>query len=82
MSKINIKTLNLSSFRSSLFGHFKDESHDSVVIISRRGKNQKALVDADLLEDLLESNDPVLYKQIKDARSESRLTHDQVFGDL
>ena len=79
---MSTKTLNLSHFRSTIFDYFNDQDNNSVVIITKRGKGKKALVDLDLLEDLLEANDPKLYAEVIEAKSQDRLTHQQVFGDI
>jgi hypothetical protein len=76
------KTLNLTQFRGSIFDYFNGKDDSSVVIITKRGQSKKALINLDLLEDLLESGEPKLYAELLRAKKEETLTHQDVFGDI
>ena len=57
-----------------------------IMLVKRRDKAEVALIDADLLEDLLELHDKNYVKSIRAARREIKegktATFEQVFGDL
>ncbi len=54
------------------------------LLVAKKGKLTSALIDIDLLEDLLEMTDKQFLKSIKKARNEyetnQTYTHEQVFG--
>ena len=55
----------------------------SILVVTRRGKPEKAVVDLDELEDLLAASNPAYLKIIKAARTSKELfSHQDVFGDL
>jgi hypothetical protein len=56
---------------------------DNILIVTRRGKKERALVDLDMLEDLLAANNPEYLAKIKEARESTEyLSHEDVFGGL
>lgn len=58
------------------------KSHN-ILLVKRRGKVESALVDIDMLEDLLAANNPKYLKSIAEARvSKEWYTPKEVFGDL
>jgi prevent-host-death family protein len=77
------KSISVSDLRNSLADALDAVSPDDVLIVTRRGKKERALVDLDKLEDLLAASDPDYLARIKEARdSKEYLSHDNVFGDL
>jgi prevent-host-death family protein len=76
-------TISASDLRNGLADALDSVSPDDVLIVTRRGKKERAIVDLDKLEDLLAVSDPSYLKKIKEAReSKEYLSHDDVFGDL
>ena len=54
-----------------------------MLIVKRRGKDKVAIIDIDLFEDYLASQDPEYLKSIAEARaSKERFSPEEVFGDL
>lgn len=55
----------------------------SILLVKRRGNVESALIDIDMLEDLLAVQDPEYVKSIAEARaSKEWYTPEEVFGDL
>jgi prevent-host-death family protein len=80
---MSIKTISSTKLRNNLSDALDSLSDDDVLVVSRRGKANKAIVDLDMLEDLLATNNPEYLKSIKEAReSEEMFTHEEVFGNL
>lgn len=76
-------TVSASNLRTNLADALDSVDKDNILIITRRGKNERAIVDIDKLEDLLAASDPDYLRAIKTAReSKEYLTHEDVFGDL
>jgi prevent-host-death family protein len=76
-------TVSASDLRVNLADALDSVSQDNILIVTRRGKRERAIVDIDKLEDLLAASDPEYLKAIKTAReSKEYLTHENVFGDL
>jgi PHD/YefM family antitoxin component YafN of YafNO toxin-antitoxin module len=77
------KTLTVSELRTNLADSLDSIKNDDVLIVTRRGKKEKAIIDLDKLEDLLAASDPAYLKLIKEAReSKDYFSHDEVFGDI
>lgn len=76
------KTISASDLRSNLADAL-DAVGDDVLIVTRRGKKERAIIDLDKLEDLLAASDPEYLKIIREAReSKEYLSHEDVFGDV
>ena len=77
------KTISASRLRSNLAAALDTLSVSDILVVTRRGKSEKAIVDLDLLEDLLAANNPEYIKSITKARADRELfTHEEVFGNL
>ncbi len=80
---MSIKALTVSELRGNLADALDAVSNDEVLIVTRRGKKERALIDLDMLEDLLAVADPEYLKTIKAAReSKEYFSHDEVFGNI
>jgi prevent-host-death family protein len=76
-------TVSSSDLRINLADALDSVDRDNILIVTRRGKKDRAIVDIDKLEDLLAASDPKYLKTIKAAReSDEYLTHEDVFGDI
>lgn len=77
------KTISASDLRRNLADSLDTITKDDVLIITRRGKKERAIIDLDILEDLLAANDPEYLKTIKEAQeSKEYISHEEVFGAL
>ena len=77
------KTITASDLRANLSDTLDAVNSEEIVIVTRRGKKERAIIDLDTLEDLLAASNPEYLKSIKEARESSEyFTHEQVFGDL
>jgi prevent-host-death family protein len=80
---MSTKTVSASDLRTNLADTLDAVNKNNIVIVTRRGKKERAIIDIDKLEDLLAANDPSYLATIKEAReSEEYLSHDEVFGDI
>lgn len=80
---MSAKTVSVSDLRSNLADALDAVNEDDILIVTRRGKKERAIIDLDKLEDLLAANDPDYLAAIREARqSKDYLTHDDVFGAL
>ena len=80
---MGIKSISASRLRTGLAGALDAVSDHDILIITRRGKKERALVDIDMLEDLLAASHPGYLKTIKAARESTEyLSHDEVFGAI
>lgn len=80
---MSTKTLTASKLRDNLADALDSVKNNEILIVTRRGKKEKAIIDLDKLEDLLAAADPKYLKTIKEARdSQEYLSHEEVFGDL
>ena len=76
-------TLSASELRTNLAEALDAVNEDEILIVTRRGKKERAIIDLDKLEDLLAANDPQYLKTIKEAReSKEYFSHEEVFGDI
>lgn len=80
------KTISASKLRNNLADTLDSLSDDDVLIVTRRGKKEHAIVDLDKLEDILAACDPEYVKSIEEAREQIKRgevhTFDEVFGNL
>lgn len=81
---MSTKTIDATDMRKNL-----SEALDAVIdnknilLVKRRGKVESALIDIDMLEDLLAAQNPEYIKSIAKARaSKEYYTPEEVFGDL
>ncbi len=83
---MSTKTISASKLRNNLAEALDSLGDDDVLVVTRRGKSEKAIIDLDKLEDLLSANNPDYVKSIAEAREQFKrgefFTHDEVFGDL
>lgn len=80
---MSTKTISASKLRNNLADALDSLSQEDILVVTRRGKSEKAIIDLDKLEDLLAASDPKYLKSIKEAReSNEYFTHEEVFGDL
>jgi prevent-host-death family protein len=77
------KTISASDLRTNLSDALEAVNDNDILIVTRRGKKERAIVDLDKLEDLLAANDPDYLAGIKAARESTEyFSHDEVFGRL
>ncbi|GAC1387437.1 MAG: hypothetical protein NVS1B7_1130 [Candidatus Saccharimonadales bacterium] len=77
------KTVTVSELRGNLADSLDAIENDEILIVTRRGKKEKAIIDLDSLEDLLAASNPDYLKIIREARtSKDYFSHEDVFGDI
>lgn len=77
------KTVSASDLRTNLAGALDAVTNEDILIVTRRGKKERAIIDLDRLEDLLATTDPEYLKSIQAAReSKDYFSHEEVFGNL
>jgi len=77
------KTLTVSELRSNLAEALDAIQIDEILIVTRRGKKERAIIDLDRLEDMLAASDPEYLAEIREARvSKEYFSHEDVFGDI
>ena len=80
------KTISASKLRSNLADALDSISDNEVLIVTRRGKSERAIIDMDKLEDLLAASNPEYLASIKEAREQIKsgevYTFEEVFGEL
>lgn len=80
---MSTKTISASDLRSNLADTLEAINKDDILIVTRRGKKERAIVDLDKLEDLLAASNPDYLQKIREAReSNEYFSHEEVFGDL
>lgn len=80
---MSTKTISASDLRKGLADALDAVNTDDILIITRRGKKERAIIDLDRLEDLLAASDPTYLARIKEAReSKDYFSHEDVFGDM
>ncbi len=80
---MSTKTISASDLRSNLADTLEAISKNDVLIVTRRGKKERAIIDLDKLEDLLAASDPDYLRTIREAReSKEYFSHAEVFGNL
>ena len=79
-------TVSTSDLRNNLADVLEAVNDDTIVIVTRRGKTERAIIDIDKLEDLLAASDPQYLKKIAQARAEARrgqlFSMEDVFGGM
>lgn len=76
-------TITSSDLRSGLSDALDAVGTNNILIVTRRGKKERALVDLDMLEDLLASSDPEYLARIKESRESTEyLSHEDLFGGM
>ena len=81
---MSTKTIDATDMRKNLSDALDAvaKSQD-ILLVKRRGKVESALIDVDMLEDLLAASNPEYLKSIANARaSKDWYTPEEVFGDL
>ena len=77
------KTVSASDLRTNLADALDTVTNEDILIVTRRGKKERAIIDLDRLEDLLATNDPEYLKTIRSAReSKDYFSHEEVFGKI
>ncbi len=77
------ETVSASELRNNLSDSLEAVDNDTILIVTRRGKKERAIIDLDQLEDLLAVANPEYLKLIKEARaSKDYFAHDEVFGAI
>ena len=77
------KTISASDLRNNLADALDSAQDDEILIVTRRGKREHAIIDLDKLEDLLAASDSDYLQSIKEARQSSEyFSHEEVFGNL
>ena len=80
------KTITATNLRSNLAAALNSLSKNDVLIVTRRGKKERAIVDIDKYEDLLAASDPEYLASIKRAREEYKkgevVSLNDAFGNL
>ena len=77
------KTISASALRNNLSDTLDSVNNEEIIIVTRRGKKERAIIDLDKLEDLLAASNPTYLREIKEAReSKEYFSHEEVFGDL
>lgn len=80
---MSTKTISASKLRNNLADALDSLNEGDVLVVTRRGKSEKAIIDLDKLEDLLAASNLDYLKSIKEARrSPEYFSHEEVFGDL
>lgn len=80
---MSAKTISVSDLRSSLADALDAVDGEDILVVTRRGKKERAIIDLDRLEDLLASSDSVYLARIRASReSDEYFSHEDVFGDL
>lgn len=80
------KTISASKLRNNLAEALDSISADEVLIVTRRGKKDRAIIDLDKLEDILAVQNPEYVKSIVEAREQIKkgevYNFEEVFGNL
>lgn len=83
---MSTKTIAAAKFRNNFANTLDAVSDDDVLIITRRGKKERVLVDLDKFEDLLAASNPEYLNEIAEARKQVAngevFSLDEVFGNL
>ena len=77
------ESLTASELRNNLSDSLEAVDSDNILIVTRRGKKERAIIDLDQLEDLLAVANPEYLKVIQDSRnSKDYFSHAEVFGSI
>ena len=79
-------TISASKLRDNLSSALDLVNDDTVLIVTRRGKPERVIIDIDEYEDLLAASNPEYLASIREARDEVKngevFSMEDVFGDL
>ena len=79
-------TISTSKLRDNIAAALDSVEGNNILIVTRRGKPEKAIVGLDEYEDLLAASNPAYLEKIRQAREEVKrgevFNMDEVFGDL
>lgn len=83
---MGVKSIAAAKFRNNFSSTLDAVDDNNVLIITRRGKKERVLVDIDKFEDLLTASNPEYLKTISKARKEAKngevFSIDEAFGNL
>lgn len=83
---MSTKTIAAAKFRNNFASTLDSINDDDVVIVTRRGKKERVILDIDRFEDLLAANNPEYLKSIEKARKEAQngevFSMEEVFGNI
>jgi PHD/YefM family antitoxin component YafN of YafNO toxin-antitoxin module len=83
---MSTKTITASRLRSNLAEALNSINKNDVLIVTRRGKKERAIIDLDKFEDLIATSNPKYLASIKKARAEYKrgevYSFDEAFGNL
>jgi prevent-host-death family protein len=78
--------INSTNLRNNLADALKKVKEDKYLLVSHRGKIKTAIVDIDMLEDILELSDSRYLKSIRESRNQYKkgeyYTFEEVFGNI
>ncbi len=81
-----MKIINSTNLRNNLADTLKKIKNDKYILVSHRGRIKTAIVDIDMLEDILELSDSKYLKSIKESREQYKrgeyYTFEEVFGNI
>ncbi len=79
-------TISTSKLRENIAEALDAVQGSDILVVTRRGKPEKAIIDLDELEDLLAASNPAYLESIREARAEVKrgemFSMQDVFGDL
>jgi prevent-host-death family protein len=83
---MSTKTIAAAKFRNNFSSTLDAIGDDDVLIVTRRGKKERVVIDIDKFEDLLAANNPKYLKEIEKSRQQFKdgefFTMEEVFGNL
>lgn len=83
---MSTKTIAAARFRNNFASTLDAIKDDDILIVTRRGKKERVILDIDKFEDLLAANNPAYLKIIAKARNEAKngevFSVEEVFGNL
>jgi len=82
----HMNVISSTKLRNNLADALKKVKADKYLLVSHRGKIQTAIVDIDMLEDILELSDSKYLKSIRESREQYKkgeyYTFEEVFGNI
>lgn len=83
---VHMNIVNSTKLRNNLAEALKSVKKSKYLLVSHRGKIKTAIVDIDMLEDILEMGDKKYLKSIAEAREQYKkgeyYTFEEVFGNM
>jgi PHD/YefM family antitoxin component YafN of YafNO toxin-antitoxin module len=80
---MSTKTVSTTDLRDNMADALEFATDKNVLVVTRHGKAEKAIIDLNELEDLLAASDSDYLAVIQAARcSDELFAHEDVFGDL